>query len=179
MSSSTCAPPLAFKGFFLLRSHYYQFYLWFLKHREFRFDFKSVLFIQELLLQQTAPLFAGGFYPLPSNQSGYHFVLKYAHHFRNQIKPVGSKEAVLLMDQMDVNSNLSLSIFWICTDQKKKVTYYFLIPFVSELLEHVDLSQLLTLLCHRDLFWSQPVCSQIKSRYRSCFAPGCGFHVLG
>lgn len=60
-------------------------------------------------------------------------LLYQTHHFRKQIKPVGSKEAVLLMEQMHINFNLVYQFFLICID-RKKVTYYFLIPFVSELL---------------------------------------------
>lgn len=112
--------------------HYCQLYLWFLKLSTFKFYFKSVLFIQELLRLQAAPPFCWRVLPT-CVRSVWLSLLYQTHHFRKQIKPVGSKEAVLLMEQMHINFNLFYQFFLICID-RKKVTYYFLIPFVSELL---------------------------------------------
>lgn len=50
----------------------------------------------------------------PLSLEGFtHFSFKYTHHVRNQIKPEGSKEAVLMVDQMHANHNWFID-FWIC-----------------------------------------------------------------
>lgn len=42
----------------------------------------------------------------PFSLKGFtHFSFKYTRHIRNQIKPEGSKGAVLMMDQMHTNHN--------------------------------------------------------------------------
>lgn len=50
----------------------------------------------------------------PFSLEGFtHFSFKHTHHVRNQIKPEGSKDAVLMMDQMHTNHNRFID-FWIC-----------------------------------------------------------------
>lgn len=132
--------------FFLLISHYCHFSLWFLKLRKFKLNFKSVLFIQEPLHLEATPPFH--WTVLPTSLSNTHTTSETKSNQKDQ------KEQHWWWIKCTLTTT-GLFIF-------ESVTYYFLIPFVSELLEHVDLRQLLTPFCHRDLFWSQSICSKIN-----------------
>lgn len=132
--------------FFLLISHYCHFYLWFPKLRKFKLDFKSALFIQKPLHLEATPAFH--WRVLPTFPSNTHTTSETKSSQKDQ------KEQYWWWIKHTLTTN-GLLIF-------ESLTYYFLIPFVSELFEHVDLRQLLTPLCHHDLFWSQSICSQIN-----------------
>lgn len=144
--AQTCWHRHILRFFFLLISHYCHFYLWFHKVRKFKLDFKSVLSIRKPLYLEATPAFHWRI--LPTFLSNTHTTSETKSNQKDQ------KEQYWWWVKYTLTTN-RLLIF-------ESLTYYFLIPFVSELFEHVDLRQLLTPLCHHDLFWSQSICSQIN-----------------
>lgn len=98
-------------SFLHLRSQCCQLYLWSLKLSKLQFDVKSLIFARELPLLQAAPFSPEDFTCFSRVKPVQRLYFTCTHQVRNEVEPVGSKEAVSLIGQIRINLSLSLSIF--------------------------------------------------------------------